>query len=648
MLGWRAPPRFLLVLILIVGAALRGWRLATSAFVVPYYFAGVRSMASSWHNFFFNAFDPAGFLSLDKPPVAFWIQAASARLFGFSTLTVLLPQVLEGLAAIAILHVLVRRRFGEGAGLLAALFLALTPISVAVDRSNNTESCLVLTLLVAAWALSRSVESGRLADLLLSAAVIGIGFNVKMLMAFGVIPAFLMVYLLGAPVPRWRRLGQLSLAALVLAMVSLSWSVAYQLTPAASRPFVDSTTDNSMLELAVVHNGIERFVHRSRIAGGAHALPASTTPTSAGLAARWRGWRAVPAGVLRLAAPSLASQIGWWMPLALLGGVAAWLWPRRPPAAQMLALAMWAGWALAYGLVFSSAGGIFHGYYLAVMAPALAALAGIGAVALWSLYRSRSAAALMLPGVILITGLWQAHILYGDAAGSTEPGVWGVVALLGASAVLALSFAGLWLRQREAPLPFAWLALALALSLPLTWSIGSGVARARGGFPVAEPPLWGRQPEEARRGRDLQFAGSTAADPKLIGFLQANCRGESYVLATLNARQAAPLIIATGDPVMALGGFSGNDSILSVDEFAQLVADGQVPFALIGDANRRMRVFDGGRQKSLADWIRTNGRLIDPSLWHSTASASSSDHGNASERAGLQLYDLRRVGRKES
>jgi 4-amino-4-deoxy-L-arabinose transferase-like glycosyltransferase len=642
----RVPSRLLLALILAVGAALRGWGLATSAFVVPYYFAGVRSMSSSWHNFFFNAFDPAGFLSLDKPPVVFWIQAASAKLFGFNTVAILLPQVLEGLAAIAMLYVLVRRQFGEAAGLLAALFLAVTPISVAVDRSNSTESCLVLTLLVAAWALSRSIESGKLRDLLLSAAVIGLGFNVKMLMAFGVIPPFLMVYLLGAPVPRWRRLGQLSLAALVLATVSLSWSVAYQLTPAASRPFVDSTTDNSMLELAVVHNGIERFIHRSRIAGGAHALPASATPTSTDAAARLRGWRAVPAGALRLAAPSLASQIGWLMPLALLGGLAAWLWPRRRPKAQTLALAMWAGWTLAYGLVFSSAGGIFHGYYLVVMAPALAALDGIGAVTLWSLWRSRSAAALMLPSVILITGLWQAHILYGDAAGSTELGVLGAVVVLGASAALALSFAGLWLCRREAPLALAGLALALALSLPLTWSIGSGVARARGGFPVAEAPFRGHQ-EEAHPVRDGQFISSAAADPKLISFLQANCRGANYLLATLNARQAAPLIIATGIPVMALGGFSGNDSILTVDEFARLVADGQVPFALIGDANRRMTAFDGGRQKGLADWIRTNGRLIDPSLWQSTASPGHSGHGDASERVGLRLYDLRFLGRKE-
>jgi 4-amino-4-deoxy-L-arabinose transferase-like glycosyltransferase len=143
-------PRLCLAAILLAAAALRGWDLGERGFITPYYLAGVRSMLESWHNFLFNAFDPAGFVSLDKPPVAFWIQTLSAKLLGFSASSVLLPQLVEGLCAIVLLYVLVRRRFGEFAGLVAALALALTPVAVAVDRSNNTESCLVLALLLAA------------------------------------------------------------------------------------------------------------------------------------------------------------------------------------------------------------------------------------------------------------------------------------------------------------------------------------------------------------------------------------------------------------------------------------------------------------------------------------------------------------------
>src|SRR5207247_7866778 len=188
-------PRFCLAAILVIAALLRAWDLGERGFITPYYLAGVRSMLVSWHNLFFNAFDPAGFVSLDKPPVAFWMQTLSAKLLGFSPFSGLLPQLIEGLAAIVLLYALVRRRFSEPAGLCAALALALTPIAVAVDRSNNTESCLVLLLLLAAWAAIRALETGLLRFLLLCAAAIGIGFNVKMLAAFGIVPVFALLYL---------------------------------------------------------------------------------------------------------------------------------------------------------------------------------------------------------------------------------------------------------------------------------------------------------------------------------------------------------------------------------------------------------------------------------------------------------------------
>jgi 4-amino-4-deoxy-L-arabinose transferase-like glycosyltransferase len=154
-------PRLCLAAVLVIAALLRGWDLGERGFITPYYFAGVRSMLASGHNFLFNAFDPAGFVSLDKPPVAFWIQTMSAKLFGFSPFSVLLPQFVEGLGAIVLLYVLVRRRFGELAGLGAALALALTPVAVAVDRSNNTESSLVLVLLLAACMLARTARPSR-------------------------------------------------------------------------------------------------------------------------------------------------------------------------------------------------------------------------------------------------------------------------------------------------------------------------------------------------------------------------------------------------------------------------------------------------------------------------------------------------------
>lgn len=198
--------------ILLLGAALRLWRLDANGFGTEYYAAGVRSMLESWHLFFFNAFDPAGFVTIDKPPTAFWIQAASAWLFGYSGLSLLLPQVVEGLLSIAILRHLVRRHFGEAAGLLAALFLALTPIAVAIDRSNNTDSALLLFLLLAAWAMLNAIERPSAWRVASAMALVGVAFNVKMLVALGVVPILGLAYLAAAPAvgrlgaDLWRRL----------------------------------------------------------------------------------------------------------------------------------------------------------------------------------------------------------------------------------------------------------------------------------------------------------------------------------------------------------------------------------------------------------------------------------------------------------
>jgi 4-amino-4-deoxy-L-arabinose transferase-like glycosyltransferase len=441
----------------------------------------------SWHNFFYTAFDPAGFVSLDKPPVAFWVQTASAKFLGFGTVSVLLPQVLGGLAAIVVLYALVRRRFGTGTGLLAALFLALNPISVAVDRSNSTESWLVLTLLLAAEALSRAVETGRVRFLLLTAALVGFAFNVKMLVAFGVVPAFALVWLIGAPQTFGRRLGQLAPAGVVLCAVSLSWSFAHDLTPAQRRPFVDSTSGNSMFELVVCHNFIQRFVPRDdrmRQTAAASAIPNTTTDQTT---APVPGRDYVSARPLRLAAPPLAAQIGWVLPLALIGGFAAWRRYRGSPGHERLMLAFWAGWVLTYGIVFSAAAGLFHAYYLAVMAPALCALAGVGAGTLWVLHRSARASALWLPVTILLTGLWQAYILEGYLGGTLAIGhSWLSPALFGTASGLAIVG---WRRQHGPGLPFAAAALSLVLAMPVAWSIGSTLVRGNAGFPSARPPF---------------------------------------------------------------------------------------------------------------------------------------------------------------
>jgi len=273
--------------VLALAAVLRLWRLEANGFGTEYYAAGVRSMLQGGRLFFYNAFDPAGVLSLDKPPVAFWIQTAFAAVLGFSGWTIHLPQVLAGVASVAVLHRLVLRPFGPTAALIAAFLLAITPISVAVDRSNNTDSWLVLFLLLAAWAAMR----GRGLALVAAMALLGVAFNVKMLAALICGPALLAAWWLSGTLDWRRRIGWMAAAGAALVVVGLSWAVAFDLTPRADRPFAGSTRGNSMLELIVVHNGVERFA----IDRPARAEAVNETREM---------FDAVPVGPFRLAAPT--------------------------------------------------------------------------------------------------------------------------------------------------------------------------------------------------------------------------------------------------------------------------------------------------------------------------------------------------------
>jgi 4-amino-4-deoxy-L-arabinose transferase-like glycosyltransferase len=246
-------------LIVLLGAFLRFYQLGAHSIGNAYYATTVKSMLSSWHNFFFAAFEPGGSVSVDKPPLGFWIQAASAYVLGVNGFALAFPQALAGTLSIALVYHLVQRQFGRWPGLAAALALAVTPVAVATERNNTIDGLLVFTLLLAAWAFIVAAERGRLRHLLLGAALVGLGFNIKMLQATMPVPAFYALYLLAARAPWWRRVLHLGAATVVMLAVSFAWVAAVDLTPADQRPYVGSSQDNTVLELIVGHNGLARL-----------------------------------------------------------------------------------------------------------------------------------------------------------------------------------------------------------------------------------------------------------------------------------------------------------------------------------------------------------------------------------------------------
>src|SRR5215203_5754108 len=379
----------LLSAVLALSAFLDLSRLRSEGYANVYYAATVKDMLASWHNFFFASYD-AGFVSVDKPPLGFWIQAASAYLFGFHGWSILLPQALAGVLSVALLYYLVRRSFGPVAGLLAALALALTPISVATSRHNNLESLLALTVLLAAWAFILAAETGRPRWLVVGALVVGLGFNIKMLEVFVVLPTFYLFYLVAAPVGWRRRMIHLGLATVVIVAASLPWVVAVDLTPADQRPHVGSSSFNTVTDLIVGWNGVERLGGSDNDVGDP--------------------------GPLRLLNPQLGGQIGWLLPLAIVGlVVASWRsWQGRPsfPISRKedQALVLWGTWLISQ-VVFFSVAGDWDPYYLAMLAPAVGALVGAGVVALWDDYRGQGWRGWLLPLTLVGVASLQLYIL---------------------------------------------------------------------------------------------------------------------------------------------------------------------------------------------------------------------------------------------
>ena len=569
--------------VLLIAAALRLVRLEDNGFGTAYYAAGVRSMLQGAWLFFYNAFDPAGFISLDKPPVAFWIQTAFAAVLGFGGWAIHLPQALAGIASVSMLYRLVRPA-GMPAAVAAALLLAIMPIAVAIDRSNNTDPWLIFFLLLAATAALR----GRGLSLVVAMALLGIAFNTKMLAALVCGPALLAGWLLAGTLDWRRRILWMALAGVTLAVVSLAWAAAFDLTPKASRPYAGSSHDNSMLELIAMHNGLERFVRRT---------PAPTATPPLAQATRFELYDAVPVGPLRLAEPTLAMQFAWTLPLAVLGAVFGW---RRRTAS----VALWSVWALTYGIVYSLAGGIFHAYYLATLGPPLAALAGIGCFELW-----RRGSAYLAAGLVA-TALLQAYI-----AGTSIS--WDSIWLGFPAVALLAGIAALW-RAKRPPAVIGGVAL---LVLPAMWALSAVFAPGNLTLPSASLPRWlgiedGRGPILSRNWAAL------TDDPKLYAFLQQRRGQTRFLLATPNALLAAPVIIATGQPVMAFGGFFGDDPVISVDAFAKAVERGEVRFVVLA-TNRRARDFER--------WVRAHGTIVDPAEWRSRP---------PEPRRAIVLYDL--------
>ncbi len=548
-----------------VAAVVWGWALGSRP-LQPYYAAAVHSMSRDVTAFFFAGFDPAGVVTVDKPPLAFWTQALGVAVFGFHPWAIALVQVVEGVAAVLVLHRVVRRWAGARTALLAAALFALTPITAAINRDNLPDTLLVLLLLLAAYCVTRAIDNARW--LVWAGVFVGLGFLTKMLAAWIVLPGLALAYFVAAPGSRGRRLAWLGVAGAVTLFVSLAWPVAVTVWPGA-KPFVGSTTDGSVWQLAFGYNGVTRLFGGTTGIGGGYSATAGAALGG-------------DAGPLRLFDAEVGGQIAWLLPLALVSSVVAACRARGATPRTKAGWALWGGWLVVGAVVFSVTGGIFHAYYTAELAPAIAALAAAGLVTASSWSRGR--ARFVLPAAVAGTAV-LAYVLLGRTPGWL-PWLRYTVLVLALLAVVA----ALLRAARVA----AAIGLAAVVAGPAAFVADTAVRP--GSVLESADPAAGPPSTAALHTVFSVDTGAGAADG-YVRFIESAYRlgpGQRQVLAFAQASSAEialaveggtygadPFLLNTEARVAPLGGYLGFDPAPSAAELSQWVAAGKVRFVLL-------------------------------------------------------------------
>ena len=540
-----ARARLELIALVAVAAFLNLWSLKTNAYANQFYSAADRSMSGSWHLFLYASMDPSGVMSIDKTPLAVWVQALSVRAFGLSSWSVLAPQALMGVAAVALTYDLARRRFGRAAGFAAGLVLALTPVSVAIWRHNNPDALLILCCVAALWFVVRGLEDGRTRWLVFAGVAIGLGFETKMGAALLVVPALAAAWLWVAPRGTAAAVWSLLAGGLAMVVVGAAWPLFVALTPTSQRPWVSGTNDNSIWSLTLGYNGLGRLLGQ---AGG---------PTTLGTRAVFGG----ASGPGRLLDQTLGGQAGWLLGFAVVAGVGLALATRLRRTDPRTGWLIAAGGAFAtIAVAFSQAKGIFHPYYVSLLAPFTALLVGAGA----GLALRTDRPARVIGPLALAAGLLCSVAILDDHPHELR---WLPVVLVGGIAAGAVLLATL----DRGPARAAVLAGALGLLLiaPAVWSYQTLGHPANGTFPMGGPAS------------QAQVAAPARGNPAIARALRYVSSHGGGTLAVSRQSRAARAILTSGANIAGVGGFSGRESDMSVGSFAGAVARGQIRWVLI-------------------------------------------------------------------
>ncbi|WP_188895428.1 ArnT family glycosyltransferase [Microlunatus endophyticus] len=655
----RRDPRWVLpalVMLLVGTGVLYLWNLGSEGNANSFYAAAVQAGSESWKAWFFGAIDKAASITVDKPPASLWLMGLSARIFGYSTWSMLVPEALAGVASVWLLYATVKRVAGPVAGLIAGGLFALTPAAVLIFRFNNPDAVLLLLVVAATYAMTRAIQDGKTRWLVLAGVALGFGFLTKSGQALLVLPALTAAYLVAGPRHLVRRIWQLGLAGASLVASAGWWIVVVLLWPASSRPYIGGSTNNSPLELAFGYNGLGRLFGGTGNGGGGAAQgggPGGGNSSFGG-----------SSGLLRLFRDEFGLEISWLIPAALIAifGL-VWLTARARRTDQLRAATIvWGGSFLVTGLTFSLMQGTIHPYYSVALAPSIAALVALAGRQLWE--RHDTASHLIMIGMVAATAGYGAYTLAHNDTSS-----WYVILAAGLGAVAVAGLVLRWTgRNRIARLaPLVALLAVLAVAVPVgNWGVRtaatahtgsiptavatsgsgmSGVGNAGGGAPggmqgapggsegtrtgnrqTGNPPE-GMTPG-SNSGSRSGFPGGTessggndtmsgtmgegmggdiggATSSKLISALKATTT--TWSAATVGAQGAAELELSTDTSVMPIGGFTGSDNAPTLAQFKAWVKEGKVTYFIAGQSGGAGGPGGGSSAASaITSWVEKN------------------------------------------
>ena len=602
------------------------WNLTINGMANSYYAAAVQAASINWTAWLFGSLDAANFVSVDKPPISMMIMGLFGRIFGFSSWSMLLPHALAGIATVALIYLTVKRWYGARAGLIAGIVMAMTPAAVLMFRFNNPDSFLTLFLTASAYAFLRSFEGKRpVLWLSLAGLFTGFAFNTKMLQGLLLLPIMTIIYISFARPKFTTRMWHLGVAGIATIVSTFWWSVLVWLTPAANRPWVGSTNDNNIWSLIFGYNGFGRlFGHGSGPGGGAPGggrvanmaqigtqavQSAQMMPlTGGGLGAGGRGGGpggvgfGGETGVLRIFNESFGPNIAWLIPVALISaGLVIWLLRRAPRYnKERIGVLLWLGWLLMHVVIFSMTSGTIHPYYVVTMAPAVAALVGIGAPYIWQAYTRRTKVAWILPLSIALTTILSIIML---GYSNYWPWLMWLVMIAGGVATILTLLLSQTKRLKQIILG---LAITAGMAAPIVFSVSTVATAHSGSIPTAGPgasAMSNTNNESAR------------AESTLVSFLLENRHGTTWLAAVNSANESAPIQLSSGQPVMAIGGFNGSDSTLTLSQFKQLVKQGKVRYYVVNSRQGKSGGPSGmsgpGGNSEILLWVKSTGSKVD-------------------------------------